>query len=1127
MRKTITLFLLTCLFITGVNLTTFGSPQKQLTNHLVEQMELVSENDFIKINITLKDQYDSQALIATAKTMGMAERREYVINVLKDFTELSQKGVIADLNQMQQNQMVKEVMTFWIANVVNCKATPAAIEQLALRDDIASIDYDEKRILIDPMENKDAFPVEGVPGSKEITWNVLKINATDVWALGINGEGIIVSVIDTGVNYDHNDLNDHVWQSTEYPNHGYDFVNNDNDPMDDHGHGTHCSGTVAGDGTAGSQTGIAPEATIMCCKVLDAGGGGEESGVWAAIEFSVEQGAHVMSLSLGWQHSWGPNRTVWRETFDNSLAAGVIASVAAGNEGGGNAPDNVRTPGDLPPAWLHPDQTLIGGLSGIICVGSTTSNDIVSDFSSRGPLDWSTIAPFNDYPYNPEIGLIRPDIAAPGSNIKSLAHYSNTGYEDGWSGTSMATPANAGMIALMLQKNELLTPEQICQTIEETAHVLTPGKNNNTGSGRIDALAAVEATSYPGPSYYSHSLNDASGNNNGEIDPAESILINLSMANFSEEIVNGVTVELSTESEYVTITDNTEYFGDFDLEDIIEITDAFAFDVANNIPGGTEVRFNILASTSEDEWQSSFIEIPNGVNLEVGSLSVSDPDGNNNGRLDPGETADILIETSNVGQIDALATLAVFSCANSFITVNSGSFDLGTIDAGQTAVATFNITVDVTTPIGTSVEFAYEATSGFYNVEHSFFPKIGIILEDFETGDFTQFAWEFTGNQDWDIVNSEVYEGVYSAKSGDVNDNQSSGLQLEYEVADDDVISFYRKVSSEASWDYLQFYIDNIQIEQWSGDSDWEQFTYPVSAGVHTFKWIFEKDGSVSNGSDCGWVDYIELPTMADQAMSVNAGNDEDVCENATFETNAVAQSFETALWETSGTGTFANETALNTTYTPSTADYESGMTTLTLTVSDEGESLSDDVVIEFVMFPDAAGSISGENLVCIESASDYEVDNINNADTYFWELDPASAGSFSGSGSTITINWTTYTGEALLKVRGENDCGEGGFSDEFVITVDGCTGIHSINQNDNIVISPNPSNGFFTIDLSQSKNTYQAIKITELSGKLIYESREQTEGQISVQLDIDNGIYLLILENDNSRSVHKIVVQH
>ncbi|MBV5336605.1 MAG: S8 family serine peptidase, partial [Deltaproteobacteria bacterium] len=79
-----------------------------------------------------------------------------------------------------------------------------------------------------------------------------------------------------------------------------------------------------------SQTGMAPEATIMCCKVLDAGGGGNESGVWAAVQFSVEQGADVMSLSLGWQHSWGPDRSVWRTAFDNSLAAGIIASGSAG-----------------------------------------------------------------------------------------------------------------------------------------------------------------------------------------------------------------------------------------------------------------------------------------------------------------------------------------------------------------------------------------------------------------------------------------------------------------------------------------------------------------------------------------------------------------------------------------------------------------------------------------------------------------------------------------------------------------------------------------------------------------------------------------------------------------------------
>ena len=189
--------------------------------------------------------------------------------------------------------------------------------------------------------------------------------------------------------------------------------------------------------------------------------------------------------------------------MNTTLAAGIIASVAAGNEGDLQymfpIPDNVRTPGDCPPPWLHPDQTLIGGISSVICIGATNSGDGIAGFSGRGPSTWEYISGFNDYPYSPEMGLIRPDIVAPGVNIKSLAHYSNYGYENGWNGTSMATPCAAGVMALMLSKNPNLIPAQIDQILEETAYVLSTSKNNTSGSGRVDALEAINQVPFPSP----------------------------------------------------------------------------------------------------------------------------------------------------------------------------------------------------------------------------------------------------------------------------------------------------------------------------------------------------------------------------------------------------------------------------------------------------------------------------------------------------------------------------------------------------------------------------------------------------------------------------------------------------
>ena len=130
--------------------------------------------------------------------------------------------------------------------------------------------------------------------------------------------------------------------------------------------------------------------------------------------------------------------------------------------------------------------------------------------------------------------------------------------------------------------------------------------------------------------------------------------------------------------------------------------------------------------------------------------------------------------------------------------------------------------------------------------------------ENFETGDFSLYDWQHLGDAGWNIVSGIVYEGNYAVKSGDITHNQQSALQVEIDV-DREYISFFKKVNSELGYDYLRFYIDDIEQNKWSGGLDWSQESFPVTPGPHTFKWSYTKDSSFSVGSDCAWLDQIKI----------------------------------------------------------------------------------------------------------------------------------------------------------------------------------------------------------------------------------------------------------------------------
>ncbi len=134
--------------------------------------------------------------------------------------------------------------------------------------------------------------------------------------------------------------------------------------------------------------------------------------------------------------------------------------------------------------------------------------------------------------------------------------------------------------------------------------------------------------------------------------------------------------------------------------------------------------------------------------------------------------------------------------------------------------------------------------------------------EGFETGNFSLFAWDNSSTVPWTVQSSEMFSGTYAAKSGAIGDLDSTVVSLNINVTTAGDLSFWKQVSSESGWDYLRFYIDGVKQDQWAGSVAWSWDSYPLATGSHTLRWTYYKDGSVSNGSDCAWLDHIIFPPL-------------------------------------------------------------------------------------------------------------------------------------------------------------------------------------------------------------------------------------------------------------------------
>ncbi len=326
---------------------------------------------------------------------------------------------------------------------------------------------------------------------------------------------------------------------------------------------------------------------------------------------------------------------------------------------------------------------------------------------------------------------------------------------------------------------------------------------------------------------------------------------------------SSVNASFSTADPNVTITGASNTFGNISASASSTVNNAFAYTVANNVVDQHPVPFTItITDNASNTWNAYISHVMNAPALAIGNMSVNDAAGNGNGILDPGETATFTIANLNNGHSASVAATAVLTTTSPYITVNTPNSNLGVINPSASSNASFSVTMSPSMQIGSTFPLTITTTAGGYSATYTFIITAGDQIEDFETGTFSAYPWVMTGDLPWTITSITPFQGTYSARSGAITDNQASEMKVTTNVLSADSISFYYSVSSEATYDFLRFYIDNTMMGEWSGTVAWTYSSYPVTSGVHVFRWVYSKDVYLAAGSDRAWIDNINFPPM-------------------------------------------------------------------------------------------------------------------------------------------------------------------------------------------------------------------------------------------------------------------------
>lgn len=541
----------------------WGANVNKLSPELRSKWNSIEPDEILKVYVFPKDQPPYE------KLGSMFTEKRDIVQYLRDFAERTQTPILHELYNLEG---VEEIRPFWVANVIRIKAKKYIVEALT---ELSEVGYIEE-VPVTRIIRCSGTDSGGQPETPE--WNIQKIMADSVWALGYTGAGIIVGNMDTGVDHDHPAFHG------RWAGYWFDAVNGQSTPYDDNGHGTHTMGTILGGdglGPDANDVGVAPGALFVAAKVFDSQGVG--SNIMAGFQWYAslvgDSGVDVRIVNNSWGTSEPFSLAFWSSIL-TWRSLGIIPVFAIGNSGPANG--TAEAPGNYP--------TVIG-------VGATDSGDNIASFSSRGPSPDQS--PWNDPQYwcDSTWNLLKPDISAPGVNIRSSIPGGS--YQGGWfwQGTSMAAPHVTGVIALMLERNVTLDFCEVLDILISSAdHPAQGGSypNYDYGYGRVNALNAVLATPElctPLIVFVGYSI---SAGGDEIIDPGDTVLLYTTFTNLAESTAYGMYATMEVTPPYVVPIVDSVYFGDVMLGDTVTNSEEpFVFFVPSSAGIGDEIQVTL------------------------------------------------------------------------------------------------------------------------------------------------------------------------------------------------------------------------------------------------------------------------------------------------------------------------------------------------------------------------------------------------------------------------------------------------------------------------------------------------------------------------------------------------------